>query len=65
MGSPCPPAGAVVCTAAGGGGGLGGGGGGGLGATLDPNTAVLATIAWLAASVLVASLWTERAEIGG
>ncbi len=41
------------------------GGGGGLGATLDPNTAVLATLAWLTASVLVASLWTERAEIGG
>ena len=41
------------------------GGGGGMGASLDPNTAVLATIAWLAGSLLVAALWTERAEIGG
>jgi hypothetical protein len=41
------------------------GGGGGFGAALDPNTAVLATIGWLVASMLVASLWTERAEIGG
>ena len=41
------------------------GGGGGFGATLDPNTAVLATIGWLVVSVLVAAVWTERAEIGG
>ena len=42
-----------------------GGGDGGFGATLDPNTAVLATFGWLMVSVLVAALWTERAEIGG
>ncbi len=32
---------------------------------LDPNLAVVAVIAWLAASLIVSSLWTERAEIGG
>ena len=49
-----------------------GGGGGGvmvngteMGASLDANTAILVTVAWLAGSLLVASLWTERAEIGG
>jgi ABC-2 type transport system permease protein len=53
---------AVVATS---GAAAGMGGGGGIGASLDPNTAVLATIGWLVASLLVASLWTERAEIGG
>ncbi|MDP2350266.1 MAG: ABC transporter permease subunit, partial [Chloroflexota bacterium] len=54
---------AVVSVADGAAAGMGGGGG--FGATLDPNTAVLATLGWLVASVLVAALWTERAEIGG
>jgi hypothetical protein len=36
-----------------------------LGATLDANTAILVTAAWLIGSLLVASLWTERAEISG
>jgi len=42
-----------------------GGSSAGLGARLDPGTAVLATIAWLVVSLLVASLWAERAEISG
>ena len=36
-----------------------------LGASLDATTAILVTIAWLVVSLAVASLWTERAEIGG
>jgi hypothetical protein len=36
-----------------------------LGATLDANTAILVTAAWLAGSLLIACLWTERAEISG
>jgi hypothetical protein len=36
-----------------------------LGATLDANTAILVTAAWLVGSLLVACLWTERAEISG
>lgn len=32
---------------------------------LDPNTALLVTLGWLAGSLAVASLVTERAEIGG
>jgi hypothetical protein len=36
-----------------------------LGASLDANTAILVTGAWLVGSLLVASLWTDRAEIGG
>lgn len=47
-------------------GSLGGGGGGGGGIErLDPNTAVIVTIAWLVGSLVVAALWTERAEISG
>jgi hypothetical protein len=42
-----------------------GGGGGGLGARLDPETAILVVAAWLIASLAVAALWTERAEISG
>jgi hypothetical protein len=49
------------------------GGGGGstmvngteLGASLDANTAILVTAVWLVGSLLVACLWTERAEISG
>ena len=42
-----------------------GGGGGQLATRLEPNTALLVVIAWLAGSLLVASLFTERAEISG
>jgi ABC-2 type transport system permease protein len=41
------------------------GGGGGLATRLDPNTALLVVIAWLLGSLVVASLFTERAEISG
>jgi hypothetical protein len=34
-------------------------------AELDPNTAILVVLAWLVGSLVVASLWTERAEISG
>ena len=51
--------------AAGGGGGGGFGGGGAAGTTLDPNTAVIVVIVWLVAALVVASAWTERAEISG
>jgi ABC-2 type transport system permease protein len=37
----------------------------GLGARLDPDTAILVVIAWLTGSLLVACLFTERAEISG
>jgi hypothetical protein len=36
-----------------------------IGATLDPTTAIVVTCLWLAASLAVAVLRTERAEIGG
>ena len=40
--------------------------GGGAGApTLDPNAALIAVIAWMIGALVVASLFTERAEIGG
>ena len=42
-----------------------GGGGGQLLTRLDPNTALLVVIAWLVGSLVVASLFTERAEISG
>lgn len=45
-----------------------GGGGGGAAAIvtqLDPNTAVVVVIAWLVVALVVAALFTERAEIGG
>lgn len=41
------------------------GGGGGAFTQLDPNQALLVVIAWLVGSLLVASLFTERAEISG
>jgi hypothetical protein len=41
------------------------GGGQALLASLDPNTALLVVIAWLVGALAVASLFTERAEIGG
>lgn len=42
-----------------------GGGGGQLTARLEPNTALLMVAAWLIGSLVVASLFTERAEISG
>jgi len=42
-----------------------GGGGGGLVTRLDPNTALLVVVAWLIGSLVVAALFTERAEISG
>lgn len=36
-----------------------------LGITLDSTTAIFVTVAWLVVSLVVASLFTERAEIGG
>jgi hypothetical protein len=47
---------------------FGGGGGGGAPSfvqTLDPTTAIWVVTAWLIASLAVASIWTERAEIAG
>lgn len=41
------------------------GGGGQLATHLDPNTAVLVVGAWLIGSLVVAALFTERAEISG
>jgi ABC-2 type transport system permease protein len=45
--------------------GFGGGGGGGVISQLEPNEALLVVIAWLIGSLLVAALFTERAEISG
>jgi ABC-2 type transport system permease protein len=42
-----------------------GGGGGQIATRLEPNTALLVVIAWLVGSLVVASLFTERAEISG
>jgi hypothetical protein len=43
----------------------GGGGGGGFIESLEPDTALLLVALWLVGSLLVAVLWTERAEITG
>jgi ABC-2 type transport system permease protein len=51
--------------AAGGGLGGGGGGGGGFIESLEPDTALLLVVAWLLGSLIVAVLFTERAEITG
>jgi ABC-2 type transport system permease protein len=40
-------------------------GGGRAARVLDPNTALLVVLVWLAGSLIVAALVTERAEIGG
>lgn len=42
-----------------------GGGGGGVLIRLQPNEALLVVLAWLIGSLVVASLFTERAEISG
>lgn len=47
-------------------GGNGGNGGQGIGTPpLDPNTALIVVAAWLIGALVLSSLWTERAEIGG
>jgi ABC-type transport system involved in multi-copper enzyme maturation permease subunit len=61
---PFSVANASVSTGASGGGGFGGGGGQQL-AALDPNTAFVLVIAWLIGSLVVAAVFTERAEISG
>jgi ABC-type transport system involved in multi-copper enzyme maturation permease subunit len=60
---PFSVANASVSTGAGGG-GFGGGGGQQL-ATLDANTALLLVVVWLIGSLVVAAVYTERAEISG
>ena len=63
---PFNAAGAVLPALGGGfGGGGGGGGGGALVNQLEPNTALLVVVAWLIGSLVVAALFTERAEISG
>lgn len=59
---PFSASGAVV---AGGGGGSTVVNGTELGATLDVTTAIVVTVAWLVLALVIASLWTERAEISG
>jgi ABC-type transport system involved in multi-copper enzyme maturation permease subunit len=44
---------------------FGGGGGSGVFDTLEPNTALLVVGAWLVGSLIVSTLFTERAEISG
>lgn len=59
---PFDAASAVVATPA----GFGGGGNGGpVVAALEPNTAMLVVAGWLVASLIVAAVFTERAEISG
>lgn len=55
---------ASVSTGAGGGGGFGGGGGAQV-ASLDANTALILVVIWLVGSLMVAAVFTERAEISG
>ena len=55
---------ASAVTAASGGASVGGGGAGPV-TQLDPNTAIVAVVAWLVVALVVAGLFTERAEIGG
>ena len=43
----------------------GAGGGGGGGRRLEPDIAIVVVAVWLIAALVVASLWTERAEIAG
>jgi ABC-type transport system involved in multi-copper enzyme maturation permease subunit len=60
---PFNAANAVVATT--GEGGFSGGGGGPVIASLEPNEALLVVVAWLIGSLVVATLFTERAEISG
>jgi ABC-type transport system involved in multi-copper enzyme maturation permease subunit len=45
--------------------GFGGGGGGGQLVALDANTALLLVVVWLVGALVVAAVYTERAEISG
>jgi len=56
---------ATAAVATGGGGGFGGGGGGAVIARLAPNDALLMVVAWLVGALIVAAVFTERAEISG
>ena len=56
---------ASVSTGSTSGGGFGGGGGGAAIAALDPNTALVLVVVWLIGALVVAALFTERAEISG
>ena len=61
-----PFAAASAATSGTGSGAFGGGGDGGPTIVqLDPDVALLAVVAWLAGALVVAALWTERAEISG
>ena len=40
-------------------------GGGGSAARLEPDIAIVVVLVWLVAALVIASLWTERAEIAG
>jgi ABC-type transport system involved in multi-copper enzyme maturation permease subunit len=60
---PFSVANASVSTGAGG--GFGGGGGGAQLVQLDANTALVLVVVWLIGSLLVAAVFTERAEISG
>jgi hypothetical protein len=55
----------AIVTTPGEGGFSGGGGGGPEVASLAPDQALLVVLAWLVGSILVATLFTERAEISG
>ena len=46
-------------------GGGGGGGGGGPTVALGPDLAVVVVAIWLIGALVLAALWTERAEIAG
>lgn len=61
---PFSVASASVATGNSGGGGFGGGGGAG-GTPLDANTAFVLVLVWMVGALLVAALYTERAEIAG
>ena len=61
---PFSVASASVATGNSGGGGFGGGGSAG-GTPLDANTAFVLVLVWMVGALLVAALYTERAEIAG
>jgi ABC-type transport system involved in multi-copper enzyme maturation permease subunit len=61
---PFSVASASVATGNSGGGGFGGGGGAG-GTPLDANTAFVLVLVWMVGALLVAALYSERAEIAG
>ena len=60
---PFSAASAVIADTSAGGGG--GGGGGGPAVSLGPDVAVVVVALWLIGALVLAALWTERAEIAG